>query len=123
MMAPPGYPKITSTPAASRERHKISAPESSSLIGSHSPEVAGVEGLVFQPVGVTHLVERVHEGARARLHDVRGRAVSGERFAVDARLYQHLAQAVAPRRDRLHGEVHDVHLTADDLGDRGERGR
>src|SRR5919109_1154999 len=123
MMAPPGYPKITSTPAASSARHRMSAPESISLIGSHSPEVAGVEGLIFQLVRVAHLVERVYQGARARLDDVRRRAVPGERLAVDPRLHQHLPQAVATRRHRLHREVHDVDLTLDGLADRGERRR
>src|SRR5437773_8675262 len=110
MMAPPGYPKITSTPASTSARHRISAPESISLIGSHSPEVAGVERLVLQLVRVAHLVQGVHQGAGARLDDVRRRAVPAQRLPVDSRLHQHLPQTVAPRGDRLDREVQDVHL-------------
>src|SRR6058998_531462 len=112
---------MTSTPASTSPRHRISAPVSTSLIGSYSPEIAGVERLVLQLVGVADLVERVHQGARARLDDVGRSAVSGERLPVDPRLHQHLPQAVAPRRDGLNGQVHDFYLTPDHLGDRGER--
>src|SRR5437762_11017659 len=115
MMAPPGYPKITSTPASTSARHRISAPESISLIGSHSPEVAGVERLVLQLVRVAHLVQGVHQGAGARLDDVRRRTVAAQRFPVDPRLHQHLPQTVAPRRDRLGGEGQDGHLALADL--------
>src|SRR5206468_10812258 len=111
---------MTSTPASTSARHKISAPVKSSLIGSHSPEVAGVERLVFQLVRVVDLVQRVDQGARTRFDDIGRRAVSRQRFAVDARLHQHLPQAVASRRDRLNGQIHDFHLASDHLGDRCE---
>src|SRR2546430_7603685 len=80
MMAPPGYPKITSTPASSRVRHRICAPVSVSVIGSHSPEVDGVERAVLQLVGVARLVEGVQHRARARLDDVGRRAVPRQRL-------------------------------------------
>src|SRR5437867_6359705 len=111
---------MPSTPASTSARHKISAPVKSSLIGSHSPEVAGVERLVFQLVRVVDLVQRVDQGARTRFDDIGRRAVSRQRFAVDARLHQHLSQAVASRRDRLNGQIHDFHLASDHLGDRCE---
>src|SRR5256886_7528543 len=95
MMAPPGYPKITSTPASTSARHRISAPESISLMGSHSPEVAGIERLVLQLVGVAHLVQGKHQGASARFDDVGRGPMPAQRFPVDPRLHQHLPQAVA----------------------------
>src|SRR6266496_5130347 len=121
MIAPPGYPKTTSTPASTSARHRISAPETSSLMDSHPPEVAGVERLVLELVRMAHLVEGVHQRTGARLDDVGGGAVPRQRLPVDARLHQHLAQTVAPRGDRLDRQVHDVDLATDDLRDRGER--
>src|SRR5207248_11246271 len=122
MMAPPGYPKITSPPASTSARHRIAAPESISLIGSHSPEVAGIERLVLQLIRVAHLVEGMHQGTGARLDDVGRGPVPGERFPVDPRLHQHLPQTVTPRGDRLDGEVQYVHLAPHDLRDRRECG-
>src|SRR5256885_15729012 len=101
MMAPPGYPKITSTPASSRVRQRICAPVSVSVIGSHSPEVDGVERAVLQLVGVARLVEGVQHGPGARFDDVGGRAVPRQRLAGDPDLHPPLAQAVAARRDPL----------------------
>src|SRR2546430_6289217 len=109
MMAPPGYPKITSTPASSSARHRISAPESISLMGSHSPEVAGIERLVLQLVGVAHLVQGKHQGASARFDDVGRGPMPAQRFPVDPRLHQHLPQAVAPRRDRKSTRLNSSH--------------
>src|SRR6266513_6029847 len=110
MMSPPGYPKITSTPDSSRVRQRICAPVSVSVIGSHSPEIDGVERAVFQLVGVARLVEGVQHGAGARLDDVGRRAVPRQRLAGDADLHQHLPQAVAARGDRLEREVQDLDL-------------
>src|ERR1041385_2455311 len=114
---------MTSTPASTSPRHRMSAPVNTSPIGSHSPEVAGVERLVLQLVRVADLVERVDQGARARLDDVGRRAVPGQRLPIDPRLDQDLPQAVPPRRDRLHRQVHHFHLTPHDFGDRCERRR
>src|SRR5207249_6923931 len=94
------------TPASTSARHRIAAPESISLIDSHSPEVAGIERLVLQLIRVAHLVEGMHQGAGARLDDVGRGPVPGERFPVDPRLHQHLPQAVTPRGDSL-GQVLD----------------
>src|SRR5881392_3662781 len=120
MMAPPGYPKITSTPASSRVRHRICAPVSVSVIGSHSPEVDGVERAVLQLVGVARLVEGVQHRARARLDDVGRRAVPRQRLAGHADLHQHLAQAVPPGGDRLDREVQHLDGALDDRADRGD---
>src|SRR3990170_5409094 len=100
MIAPPGYPKSTSTPDATSERQRMCAPVRVSLIGSDSPEIGGVQRLVLELVRVARLVEGVHERAGARLDDVRRGAVAGERFPVDLHLHQDLAEAVAPRGDR-----------------------
>src|SRR2546426_5390952 len=90
MMAPPGYPKITSTPASSRVRHRICAPVSVSVIGSHSPEVDGVERAVLELVGVARLVEGVQHRAGAGLDDVGRRTV--------------------PRQDRKSTRLNSSHL-------------
>src|SRR5439155_25599556 len=120
MMAPPGYPKITSTPASSRVRQRICAPVSVSVIGSHSPEVDGVERAVLELVGVARLVEGVQHRAGAGLDDVGRRTVPRQRLAGDADLDQHLAQAVAARADRLDREVQHLDLALDDRADRGD---
>src|SRR6266850_4393108 len=122
MIAPPGYPKSTSTPASTRVRHRTCAPLRISLIGSHSPEVGGVQRLVLELIRVARLVEGVHERAGTRLDDVRRGTVPGQRFPVDVHLHQYLTEAVAARRDRLHREVQDFDPASDELADGGERG-
>src|SRR2546422_9714928 len=120
MIAPPGYPKITSTPASTSERHKIWAPVSISVIGSDSPEIDGVERAVLELVGVARLVEGVHDRAGARFYDVRRRAVARQRLPRYADLHQHLAEAVAARCDRLDREVQHLDAALDDRADRGD---
>src|SRR6058998_2954563 len=105
MIAPPGYPNITSTPASTRVRHRICAPVRSSLIRLHAPEVAVGQRRRLESVGVIGLVQRVYQRARARLDDIRGRAMPTERLAVDPHLQEDAAQAVASRRHRLNGQV------------------
>src|SRR5256885_16811585 len=97
MMAPPGYPKITSTPASSRVRQRICAPVSVSVIGSHSPEVDGVERAVLELVGVARLVEGGQHRAGAGLADAGRRTGPRERLAGAPDLPSHLAQPAAPR--------------------------
>src|SRR5947208_16964536 len=103
MIAPPGYPNITSTPASTRVRHRICAPLRSSLIRLHAPEVAVGQRRCFESVGVIGLVQRVHQRARARLYDIRGGAVTAERLAVDPHLQYDASQAVASWRTRYDG--------------------
>src|SRR2546422_10850565 len=100
MIAPPGYPKITSTPASTSERHKIWAPVSISVIGSDSPEIDGVERAVLELVGVARLVEGVHDRAGARFDDVRRRAARRQRLPRHPPLDHHLSEPDAPRCDR-----------------------
>src|SRR2546428_13041916 len=95
MIAPPGYPKITSTPPSTSVRQRIWAPVSISVIGSDSPEVDGVERPVLQLVGIARLVDGVQHRAGARLDNVRRGAVARERLARDPDLPHHLAKPVA----------------------------
>src|SRR5207247_5745685 len=120
MIAPPGYPKITSTPASTRLRQRIWAPVSVSVIGSDSPEIDGVERAVLELVGVARLVEGVHDRAGARFDDVGRRAVARQRLPRHTDLHQHLAQAVAARCDRLDREVQHLDAALDDRADRGD---
>src|SRR5258705_10831587 len=102
MIAPPGYPNSTSTPASTRVRQRMCAPLKDSLIASDSPVVGGVQRLILERVGMARLVEGVHQCPSTGLDNVRGCAVAGKRFPVDPHLHHYLPQAVPPRGHRLH---------------------
>src|SRR5436309_9476123 len=122
MIAPPGYPNSTSTPASTSVRQRMCAPLWVSVMGSDSPKVRSVQRLAFELVRVTRLVEGVHQRAGARLDDVRRGTMAGQRLAVHPHLHHHLTEAVAPRRDRLHGQVQNIDLASHDASDLRERG-
>src|SRR5512146_1559457 len=128
MIAPPGYPNISSTPCSSRTRHINWAPVRTSVTSrtpcpSHPPQVARVQRARLQPIGMARLVERVDEGPGARLDDVGGGTLPAQRLSVHPGLEEHLAHAVPPRRHRAELEADHLHLPAQDLADRGERRR
>src|SRR5262245_7068791 len=136
MMAPPGYPNITSTPSSNRTRHMSWAPGRSSVMGlaydrerrercscSHSPHVRRVQRTRLQPVGVARLVERMDQRTSAGLHDVGRCALAAQRLPIDPGLQEYLADAVASRCHRPHLQAYHLHLTSQDLADRGERRR
>src|SRR5687767_12164553 len=114
MIAPPGYPNRTSTPASWSVRHRIALPvKTSRMAGLHSPEVAAAECHGLEPIGVVHLVQRMHQRAGTGFDDVGGSAVTRERLAVDAHLQDDAAKTVAPGRHRLHRELEHLDRPAD----------